>query len=143
MKIASLCVLFLIASPEANAPPLRFTLADIVWKDGLPTMPPGTKMAVLEGNPKEAALFTLRVKLPAGFVLKPHTHPGDERVTVISGTAHVGYGVAFDKAKSQTFPAGSFYVTRAGTPHFLWSDEEVVLQLNNMGPWKVDPVETK
>lgn len=133
MKLALLAAL-LCASP------IRFAPNELQWKPGAATMPKGTQVAVLEGNPKEAGLFTMRVKLPAGFQLPPHSHPQDERVTVLSGTVHVGYAEAFDKAKSVALPAGSFYVTPAGQAHFLWSDEEVVLQLNNQGPWLVSPV---
>jgi quercetin dioxygenase-like cupin family protein len=124
------------AAPGTSA--IRFKPDEMTWKDGPPSLPPGTKIAVLEGDPKQAALFTMRVKLPAGSVLKPHTHPVDERVTVISGTVNVGFGDAVDKAQSIRFPAGSYYVNPPGSPHYLWSDEEVVLQLTNMGPWKVD-----
>jgi quercetin dioxygenase-like cupin family protein len=119
---------------------LRISTSEVTWKEAPSTMPPGTQIAILEGNPKEAALFTMRVKLPAGFVIPPHTHPSQERVTIVSGTVHLGYGTTLDKAKSATLPPGSYYVTAPGVPHFLWSDQEVVLQLTNVGPWKVEPI---
>ena len=38
--------------------------ADMKWVD-IPSLPPGAKLAVLEGSLAEAAPFTVRLKLPA------------------------------------------------------------------------------
>jgi hypothetical protein len=40
-----------------------------------PALPPGAKLAVLEGNPNEAGPFTMRMMLPAGY----HPQPGGHR----------------------------------------------------------------
>lgn len=96
-------------------------------------------MAVLEGDPKAEQLFTFRVRTTAPFVLPPHTHPRNERVTVIEGAVHVGFGHTFDKESSTRFEAGDFYVNRAGAVHFVWSDEPVTLQLTGIGPWAIHP----
>ena len=49
-------------------------------------------MAVLQGDPSGNGLFTVRLRMPDGYKIAPHTHPTDENVTVISGTFHVGMG---------------------------------------------------
>ena len=66
--------------------PSIFTPKEIAWKDGPASLPPGTKMAVLEGDPTKEGPFTMRLKAPDGYQIPPHTHPKTERLTVISGT---------------------------------------------------------
>lgn len=106
-----------------------------VWKDAPPSMPPGSKMAVLEGDPKQPGMFTIRLQLPAGSVIKPHTHPRVERVTVLSGSVVVGFGTTVDAAKGTTFSAGGFYVNPPDAPHYVVIQQESVLQLTCEGPW--------
>jgi hypothetical protein len=43
--------------------------------------------------------FALRLKLPAGYKIAPHTHPCIESVTVISGTFKLGMGEKADPAQ--------------------------------------------
>lgn len=120
---------------------IQWTPGAVPWTDGPPTLPPGTKIAVLEGNPASEGMFTIRLRVPAGTTLAPHTHPADERVTVLSGVAEVGFGTTADRAVTKRFGAGSFYVNHPGTPHFLFFPEETVLQLTCEGPWKMDFLE--
>ena len=100
----------------------------------------GCRMAVLEGSPKDEQLFTFRIRITEPFVLPPHTHPRNERVTVIEGALNVGFGDTVNKAASTRFEVGDFYVNRAGAPHFVWSDEPVTIQLTGIGPWAIHPV---
>lgn len=101
-----------------------------VWKDAPPSMPKGTQMAVLEGNPQQPGLFTIRLKVPAGAKIAPHTHPRPERVTVLSGKVTVTIG-----GKSSTFKSGGFYVNPPDEPHSLVFERDSVLQLTCEGPW--------
>jgi len=110
----------------------------VVWKPGPPNMPKGVELSVLEGDPKQAGIFTLRLKAPPGFMLAPHTHPVDERVTVISGSISVGFGARIEKQSARTFRAGAFYVNPPGATHYVFSDQGAVVQITGMGPWKVD-----
>jgi anti-sigma factor ChrR (cupin superfamily) len=103
-------------------------------------MPAGFKTAILEGDPRKPAFFTMRVKFPPGGRLPPHTHPADERVTVISGSVHVALGDNFDTSKGSTFAAGAFYINPTHVPHYVWSDEGCVLQVTGVGPWRLDNI---
>jgi quercetin dioxygenase-like cupin family protein len=125
------------ASSSAPSPPVRYNFAEVPWTDAPPTMPAGTKIAVLEGDPRKPAFFTMRIKLQPGMHLGPHTHPADERVTVVSGSIHVAFGDKFDTTKGKTFSAGAFYVNPTPMPHFIWTDEECVIQVTGIGPWGV------
>ena len=112
----------------------------IQWKDGPASLPPGAKMAVLEGDPAKEGLFTMRVSLPDGYSIPPHLHPAVEHVTVISGTFNFGMGEKFDKSATQPLPAGTFGYWPAGMKHFAWVKGETVVQLHGMGPWGIQYV---
>ena len=111
------------------------------WKDGPPALPKGTRIAVLEGDVTMPGLFTIRLRVPAGSSIAPHTHPRPERVTVLSGKIVVGFGRKFDAAAGTTFTAGGFYVNPPGEPHYLHIVEDTELQLTCEGPWRLDYVD--
>jgi len=127
------------SSPAAPSPVgsslIRFNPPEVPWRDAPPGLPAGAKTAVLEGDPKKPGIFTMRLRLPPGARLNPHTHPIDERVTILSGSIHVAFGEKFDGTADKTFTAGAFYITPTPAPHFVWTDEECVLQVTGMGPW--------
>jgi hypothetical protein len=113
---------------------------DLVWKDGPPSLPPGAKIAVLEGDPTKAGPFVFRVKVPDGYKIPPHTHPKPERVTVITGTFHIGMGEKFVADKSEAMPAGTYGTWPAGMTHFVWVKGETVIQFHGEGPWTINYV---
>jgi quercetin dioxygenase-like cupin family protein len=110
------------------------------WADGPPTIP-GAKSAVIEGNPREAGPFTMRLFLPPGTRIPPHIHGGIEHVTVLFGTFNLGHGQKFDVEKLKALPAGSFVVMPTGHPHFVQIREATVVQLHGLGPWTITYVD--
>jgi len=128
--------------PGAPAPPgaLQFDAAAVLFRPGPPSMPKGVELAVLEGDPQQPGIFTLRLKCPPGFLLPPHTHPVDERVTVLTGSISVGFGSRVERAAARKFGPGAFYVNPAGAAHFVFSDDGATVQITGMGPWKVQPI---
>src|SRR6266542_1822971 len=78
----------------------------IQWKDGPASIPSGAKIAVLEGDPTKEGPFTMRLKLPDGYRIPPHMHPKTERLTVLSGSFHLGMGDKFDESSLRAMPAG-------------------------------------
>lgn len=110
--------------------------SDLKWMDA-PSVAPGAKMAIIEGVMKEALPFTIRLKLPAGTKLPPHTHPAVERVTVISGALYLGIGEKFEPKNARALGAGSVAVMPAGTRMFAFTKKETVIQLHGMGPWGI------
>ncbi|MEP6621286.1 MAG: cupin domain-containing protein [bacterium] len=121
----------------AQAAPSYHPVAEMQWKDGPPTMPPGTKMVVLEGDPTVAGMFTMRIKFPAGMHVLPHSHTQTEHATVLSGTLHIGMGTRFDSAATRPLRTGSFGFWPAGMKHYAWMEGETVLQLHGQGPWTI------
>ncbi len=81
--------------------------------DAPASLPPGAKVAILEGDPSKEGPFVMRVKLPDGYKVMPHTHPKDERATVLSGTMYMGMGGKFDEKATKAMPAGSYSHTNA------------------------------
>jgi len=82
MKNRSIVVtaLFLALAPAAvaqaekeMAKPSIYSTADVAWKDGPASLPSGAKLAVLEGDPTKEGSFTMRVLLPDGYKIPPHT----------------------------------------------------------------------
>jgi quercetin dioxygenase-like cupin family protein len=121
-----------IVSPEA-----------IEWAPGPASIPPGAEAAVLYGDPSKEGLFALRLKLPQGYHIAPHSHPKPEVVTVISGTLRLGMGETADEDEVEALPAGSFFAMAPGMAHYVYTDEETVLQLNSTGPWSLTYVDPK
>ena len=107
------------------------------WQDGPPSLPPGAKIAVLEGDPAKPSPFVFRVKVPDGYKIPPHTHPKPERVTVISGTFHLGMGDKFDATKTEALPAGTYGMWPAGMKHYVVVKGETVVQFHGDGPWTI------
>jgi quercetin dioxygenase-like cupin family protein len=114
--------------------------ADLKWAE-VPSLPPGAKIAVIEGPMNQAVPFTIRLKFPANYAIPAHSHPAIERVTVLSGTFHMGTGDKLDKAKTVALPPGAMAIMQPGTNHFAWTAEEVTVQLNGVGPWGVTYVD--
>jgi quercetin dioxygenase-like cupin family protein len=95
---------------------------------------PGAELAVIKGDPTKEGLYVVRLKVPAGFVIPPHTHPNDENVTVLSGTFNIGTGDKLDKTKGATLKAGGYSYVAKGMSHYAWFTEDTVIQLHGIGP---------
>jgi quercetin dioxygenase-like cupin family protein len=138
--ILAACIAALaIAQDDAKAKRehIILTTDDVKWVDAPPSIPPGAQAAVLDGDPKKEGFFVMRLKLPAGYKIAPHWHPGDERVTVLSGTFKIGLGDTFDESKMKSLPAGGYFSFPPKSTHFATASEETVIQLSTIGPWSL------
>jgi len=140
MKIP-LAVLALILAALTLALPSfaqnAFTPDQVKWGPAPPFIPAGAQLAVLEGNPMAASGdYTIRLKLPDGYRVAPHTHPNRENVTVLSGTLKVGMGDQFDASKMMSFGAGSFAYLDPSMHHYAAASGETVIQIHGMSPVK-------
>ena len=95
------------SNATATASHIVLTPADFKWGDAPPGLPPGAKLAVLEGNPAKKGPFTIRFQTPDGYKIAPHNHPTAERITVISGTFFLGAGTKFDEAAGREMVGGA------------------------------------
>jgi quercetin dioxygenase-like cupin family protein len=120
-----------------------FLPQDIKWGAAPPSLPAGAESAVLYGDPAKEGLFALRIKAPKGYRIAPHTHPTPEVITVISGKFSLGMGPAANRASVETLSAGSFSSMPAGVAHYVFVDDDSVVQINATGPWGIDYVNPK
>lgn len=124
-----------VAVPVWAAEYTAVMVPDIKWNDA-PSIGPGAKVAVIDGDPKSSGSFVMRLKLPPKTKIGVHTHPADENVTVLSGTLHFAAGDKFDTKTAKPFGPGSYFSIAKGKPMFAYTtDKETVLQLNGTGPW--------
>lgn len=132
-------VAVLLGGFASSGEQIMFSPDEIMWNPGPASLPPGSEIAVLEGNPDSAGLVTIRIKLPPDSMLAPHTHAGVERDTVISGKIFIGAGEKIDKAQVKAFPAGSYFVIPEGEAMYGFTGEEgAVVQLTVEGPWTIN-----
>jgi pimeloyl-ACP methyl ester carboxylesterase/uncharacterized RmlC-like cupin family protein len=95
----------------------------------------GIQTVVLKGNPDQAGIYTIMLRVPAHTRIAAHSHRDDRVATVISGTWHIGYGDKFEEAKLKALPPGSFYTEPSAENHFAETgDEPVVVQITGFGP---------
>lgn len=113
---------------------------ELKWND-VASLPPGAKLAVIEGRMDRAGPITARLKFPANYKVPPHRHPVLERVTVLTGTVNIGMGEKFDAGATTAMGPGTVLLMSAGMPHFVWTKEETIFQLNVEGPWGVSYVD--
>jgi len=134
-----LCIAFCARNAAAAqaAHPGIFTPKDVTWGPGPDSLPPGAKLAVLEGDPGKSGEFTLRLDLPGGYKIPAHSHPTTENVTVISGEFHAGMGDKLDPSEGLTLPSGSFASLPAQMNHYAWTKGRTVIQVHGQGPFAV------
>jgi mannose-6-phosphate isomerase-like protein (cupin superfamily) len=114
-----------------------FTPDQVRFGPAPPFLPPGAQLAVLEGNPMaDSGDYTIRLKMPDGYRVAPHTHPQRENVTVLSGTLKVGMGDQFDTSKMTSFQAGSFAYLDPSMHHYAAASGETVIQIHGVSPVK-------
>ena len=104
------------------------------WHPGPGAFPAGLEITVLHGDPAQPGPFAVRLRAPAGYRFPPHTHGGDEFVTLVSGDLSVGMGERFDESALQAMAPGDFIAIPADAPHFASSAAGAVLQVHAIGP---------
>jgi mannose-6-phosphate isomerase-like protein (cupin superfamily) len=116
-----------------------FTPDQVKFGPAPPSLPAGAQLAVLEGDPMASSGdFTVRLKMPDGYKIAPHTHPNRENVTVLSGTIKVGMGDQFDASKMMSFGPGSFAYLDPSMHHYAAAYGETVIQIHGMSPLKLN-----
>lgn len=114
---------------------LQYSNDNIPWQAAPKSLEADAEVAVLEGNPAEAGVFTMRIKMPDGFRNSPHWHPNVERVTVLSGTFKLGAGRIFDANNTESILPGSYTAMPPEMRHYAVAEGETVIQLTSVGPW--------
>ena len=119
---------------ELNQQAVIYQLPDqIKWQDPLGAS--GAKNAVLMGDPAKPGPYIVMVKWLPGNFSRPHFHPNDRFITVLSGTWWVGSGTKYDPEATVPMPAGSFVTHFGKQVHYDGAkDEDAVLLIMGEGP---------
>src|SRR5262249_48171132 len=126
-SLAGACTDGFAATTTQDGPPIKWGPAPAVFAAG-------AQFAVLQGDPSKDGVYTVRLKLPNGYRIAPHTHPTDENVTVIEGAFLVGMGEKFDTKVLQELKAGGFVTAPAGVGHFAPARGGALVQGARGGP---------
>lgn len=126
---------------DLNPAALAYKLPNqLEWKEALP----GAKQAVLTGDPSKPGLYVVLIKWSPHSMSRPHFHPNDRFITVISGTWWVGTGSKFDPESTVPMHAGTFVTHFGKQVHFDGAkDEEAVIEIAGEGPATATPAEIK
>jgi hypothetical protein len=140
-SVFALSALCLVANVYSSENPVKEEMHvsvpdEMQWHD-VASLPPGAKMAVLDGDPMKAGPFTMRLRLSENWQIPPHTHPVNENVTVLSGRFYIGHGDRFDKSSVREIPEGAYYSMPANMTHFAYVDDDTEIQIHGQGPWGI------
>ena len=104
----------------------------------------GNANAILAGDPTKPGIYVELTRWYPGHMSRPHFHPNDRYIYVLSGTWWVGTGPVYDPDKTTPVPAGS-YVTHYGKQvHFDGAkDEEAIPLIVSDGPETPTRAETR
>lgn len=134
------------ATSAGNAPAAAASPADsrddLAWGPAPSVLPPGAEIAVLQGDPSKADVFTLRLRFPNGYRIAPHTHPTAENVTIINGTFLAGMGTRFTEADLKPYGQSAFASIPANHPHYAMARGVTVVQVHGMGPFQLTYVDS-
>ena len=133
-----------IFNPDKIGPPptthVMTETTALTWMDAPPSLPPGAKIAVISGDPSKPAPFVIRAQVPAGYKVPPHWHPGDENLTILSGTVALGMGDTWDDSKLKTVGTGGYAGLPAEMRHYFLAKTASTFQVHGMGPFVVNYV---
>jgi quercetin dioxygenase-like cupin family protein len=141
------CILLIAGCEQAQVGDMIFAegiVQHVMQNDQLqwmpcPTdLPSGCEVVVLEGNPQSSDLFTVRFRLSEDFVMSPHSHPKDERVTIINGKLSIAFGVDGTRENAKQFRTGDYYVNAREEIHTVWADTVSIIQITGIGPWEAN-----
>lgn len=140
MRTALLAILALSFAGTVGA---QTPTPSLQWGPAPPFFPAGARFTVLQGDPSQPGVYTVRLEMPAGYTIRPHFHPTDEDVTVISGTLLLGMGDAVNEQTAQMVPAGGFIVAKAQAHHYAVARGKTVVQVHGMGPFVITYINPK
>jgi len=102
----------------------------------------GVQSAVLVGDPSKPGLYVMLVKWLPHHMSRPHWHPNDRYVVVMSGVWWVATGWTYDPDHTTPIPAGSFVTHFAKQIHYDGAkDEPAVLEIVGEGPATAIPAQ--
>jgi quercetin dioxygenase-like cupin family protein len=134
IRLVLLMVLFIGSVRAADLDPKAISIQlpkEIKWVANAG----GSEQAILFGDPSKPGLYIVLTKWTPHHNSRPHSHPNDRYITVLSGTWWVNTGANYDPDGMKPVPAGSYVVHYGNQIHYDGAkDGEVILQIVGMGP---------
>ena len=129
-----------VMSADLDPAAIHMTLPDkIPWK-----ITDNSDTAILAGDPAKPGLYVELTRWHAGHMSRPHYHPNDRYITVMSGTWWVGTGTKYDPNTTVGMPPGSFVRHTGKGIHWDGAkDADCVIEIVGMGPATSTPAEVK
>ena len=129
----AICLLLAPAKAELNPAAIMIQHSDqIKW---VKNERAGNANASLAGDPNKPGIYVELTRWFPHHMSRPHFHPNDRYIYVISGTWWVGTGPVYDPDKTTPVPAGSYVTHYAKQIHWDGAkDEEVTLEIVGEGP---------
>jgi hypothetical protein len=142
LVVASFAWLGAVNAEDISNAAIKVTLPkDIKWVENTAA---GSATAVMLGDPAKPGLYIVLTKWHANHNSRPHFHPNDRYITVLSGTWWVGTGAKYDLASTKPLPPGTFVKHVGKEIHYDGAkDGDVVLQILGEGPATSTPAEAK
>jgi len=140
---AFVAMLSIGSAAELNPAAVTYKLPDqIPWS---PVDARGGQNAVVVGDPSKPGFYMVYTKWTKGnHFSRPHFHPNDRYITVLSGTWWVGSGTKYDPDAMVPMPAGSYVVDLAKQPHYDGAkDEMALIEIVGEGPATITSAEQK
>ncbi len=132
------------ASAAADGLVVQSDNAGFKYGPAAASLPKGTLVSNVLGDPAQAGPFVLRLIFPAHTDIMPHTHSKPETVTVLSGTIYHEHGATLVRAQGTKLEATGFVYLPEGMPHSLWTtDERAIIQVSGTGPFGLQYVNPK
>jgi quercetin dioxygenase-like cupin family protein len=128
-----------VALAEDMAAPID--ASKIKWSAAPNMLPPGAQWYVLSGDPSKDGLYTVRLRLPAGYQVPAHSHPTTEALTVLSGKLLIGMGDKLDEKKGTVLTTGAYAEAPAKMNHYAVAKSPSVIQIHGKGPMEITYVD--
>ena len=139
LSIATAAGLFIAMTGLAGAAERMIMIGSdqaVKWGPAPASLPKGTQISVLSGNPDQPGPFVLRLKIAANTIIAPHTHNTAENVTVLSGQIVHETGNILVRSKGETMDVGGFVYLPANMAHSLWTNaQSAEIQVTGTGPF--------
>jgi quercetin dioxygenase-like cupin family protein len=104
-------------------------------KLNFPGDPSKPQIATVFGDSTKPGLYGIVIKWPPHNHSRPHSHPNDRYITVLSGTWWINTGAKFDPDGMIPMKPGSFIIHHAGEIHYDGTkDEPAMIYIVGMGP---------
>jgi hypothetical protein len=138
--VAAFVTLGSVMAADLDPKTIHMTLPDkIPWVDN-----GKSATAILAGDPAKPGIYVELTKWHAGNMSRPHFHPNDRYIYVISGTWWVGAGTKYDPNSTVPMPPGSFVTHYAKGIHYDGAkDADCIIEIVGMGPATSTPAEVK